>query len=105
MKGLEDFINKSCFIITEPGIHKSGILVVDFRSKSYKGGGSVIPHLQDTFKKGDSYQLMTQAIGQELLLTTLHPLPAGSRIMGGQGESQHHLGWGNLGQPPRLDCF
>jgi hypothetical protein len=65
----------------------------------------VIPHLQDTFKNGDSYQVMTQAIGQEPVLTTLHPLPAGSRIMGGQEKGQRHLGWGNPGQPPRLDCF
>jgi hypothetical protein len=50
----------------------------------YNNSLSVIPHLQDTFKNGDSYQVMTQAIGQEPLLTTLHPLPAGSRIMGGQ---------------------
>jgi hypothetical protein len=48
---------------------------------------------------------MTQARGQEPLLTTLHPLPAGSRIMGGQEKSQRHLGRGNPGQPPRLDCF
>jgi hypothetical protein len=48
---------------------------------------------------------MTQARRQELLLTTLHPLPAGSRIMGGQEKGQRHLGRGNLGQPPRLDCF
>jgi hypothetical protein len=63
------------------------------------------PTFKDTFKNGDSYQVMTQAIGQEPLLTTLHPLPTGSRIMGGQEKSQHHLGWGNPGQPPRLDCF
>jgi hypothetical protein len=48
---------------------------------------------------------MTQALGQEPLLTTLHPLPTGSRIIGGQEKSQCHLGWGNPGQPPRLDCF
>jgi hypothetical protein len=48
---------------------------------------------------------MTQAIGQEPLLTTLHPLPTGSTIMGGQEKSQRHLGWGIPGQPPRLDCF
>jgi hypothetical protein len=48
---------------------------------------------------------MTQARRQEPLLTTLHPLPAGSRVMGGQGKSQRHLGRGNPGQPPRWDCF
>jgi hypothetical protein len=48
---------------------------------------------------------MTQARRQEPLLTTLHPLPAGSRIMGGQEKGQRHLGRGNPGQPPRLDCF
>jgi hypothetical protein len=25
--------------------------------------------------------------------------------MGGQEKGQHHLGWGNPGLPPRLDCF
>jgi hypothetical protein len=25
--------------------------------------------------------------------------------MGGQEKGQRHLGWGNPGQPPRLDCF
>jgi hypothetical protein len=63
------------------------------------------PTFKIHFKNGDSYQVMTQAIRQELLLTTLHPLPAGSRIMGGQEKSQYHLGQGNPGQPPRLDCF
>jgi hypothetical protein len=63
------------------------------------------PTFKIHFKNGDSYQVITQAIGQELLLTTLHPLPTGSRIMGGQGKSQRHLGWGNPGQPLRLDCF
>jgi hypothetical protein len=48
---------------------------------------------------------MTQAIRQEPLLTTLHLLPIGSRIMGGQEKSQYYLGWGNPGQPLRLDCF
>jgi hypothetical protein len=62
---------------------------------------TVIPHLQDTFKNGDSHQVMTQAQRQEPLLTTLHPLPTGSRMMGGQEKSQHHLGRGNPGQPPR----
>jgi hypothetical protein len=63
------------------------------------------PTFKTHFKNGDSYQVMSQAIGQEPLLTTLHPLPAGSRIMGGQEKSQCHLGWGNPGQPPRWDCF
>jgi hypothetical protein len=63
------------------------------------------PTFKTHFKNGDSYQVMTQAIRQEPLLTTLHPLPTGSRIMGGQEKSQCHLGWGNPGQPPRLDCF
>jgi hypothetical protein len=37
---------------------------------------------------------MTQVIGQEPYPATLHPLPAGSRIMGGQGKkiSQTWLG-------------
>jgi hypothetical protein len=63
------------------------------------------PTFKTHFKNGDSYQVMTQAIRQEPLLTTLHPVPAGSRIMGGQEKSQRHLGWGNPGQPPKLDCF
>jgi hypothetical protein len=63
------------------------------------------PPLKTHFKNGDSYQVMTQAIRQEPLLTTLHPLPAGSRIKGGQENSQRHLGRGNPGQHPRLDCF
>jgi hypothetical protein len=63
------------------------------------------PTFKTHFKNGDSYQVMTQAIGQEPLITTLHPRPAGSRIMGGQEKSQRHLGQGNPGQPPRLDCF
>jgi hypothetical protein len=45
MKGIEDFIKISHFTIRKLGIHKLGILVVDFGSKSYKGGGSIIPHL------------------------------------------------------------
>jgi hypothetical protein len=52
------------------------------------------PTFKTHFKNGDSYQVMTQAIGQEPLLTTLHPLPTGSRIMGGQEKSQHHKGLG-----------
>jgi hypothetical protein len=69
-------------------------------------GGSVsYPTFKTYYKNGDSHQVMTQAIGQEPLLTTLHPRPAGSRIMGGQEKSQRHLGWGNPGQPTRLDCF
>jgi hypothetical protein len=67
--------------------------------------GVSYPTFKTHFKNGESYQVMTQAIGQESLLTTLHPLPAGSRIMGGQEKSQHYLGRGNPGQPPRLDCF
>jgi hypothetical protein len=63
------------------------------------------PTFKIYFKNGDSYQVMTQAQRQEPLLTTLHPLPAGSRIMGGKEKSQRHLGRGNPGQPPRLDCF
>jgi hypothetical protein len=55
------------------------------------------PTFKTHFKNGDSYQVMTQAIRQESLLTTLHPLPAGRRIMGGQGKSQRHLGRGNPG--------
>jgi hypothetical protein len=62
------------------------IIVTDFRSKSYKGGGSIIPLLADTLKEWGFLQVMTQVIGQELYQATLHPLPAGSRIMGGQGK-------------------
>jgi hypothetical protein len=42
------------------------------------------PTFKTHFKNGDSYQVITQAIGQEPLLTTLHLLPMGSRIIGGQ---------------------
>jgi hypothetical protein len=49
------------------------------------------------FNNVDSYQVMTQAIGQEPLLTTLYPVPIGSRIMGGQEKYQHYLGQGNPG--------
>jgi hypothetical protein len=42
------------------------------------------PTFKTHLKNGDSYPVMTQAQRQEPLLTTLHPLPAGSRIMGGQ---------------------
>jgi hypothetical protein len=63
------------------------------------------PTFKTHFKNGDSYQVMTQAIRQEPLLTTLHPCPIGSRIMGGHKKSQHYLGQGNLGQPPRWDYF
>jgi hypothetical protein len=62
------------------------ILVTDFRWKSYKGGGSVIPLLEDTWKEWGFLQVMTQVIGQESYQATLHPLPIGSRIMGGQGK-------------------
>jgi hypothetical protein len=63
------------------------------------------PTVKIHIKNGDSYQVMTQAQRQEPLLTTLHPLPAGSRIMGGQEKGQHYLGQGNPGQPQRWDCF
>jgi hypothetical protein len=46
------------------------------------------PTFKIHFKNGDSHQAVTQAIRQELLLTTLHPLPTGSRIIGGQEKSQ-----------------
>jgi hypothetical protein len=59
------------------------------------------PTLKTHFKNGDSHQVITQARRQEPLLTTLHPLPAGSRIMGGQEKSQRHIGRGNPGQPLR----
>jgi hypothetical protein len=42
---------------------------------------------------------MTQAIGQEPLLTTLYPLPAGSSIMGGQEKGQCHQGRRTRGSP------
>jgi hypothetical protein len=41
------------------------------------------PPLKTHFENGNSYQVMTEAIGQELLPTTLHLLPTGNRIMGG----------------------
>jgi hypothetical protein len=58
------------------------------------GGGGVIPLLEDTTKEWGFLQVMTQVIGQEPYQATLHPLPAGSRIMGGQGKkiSQTWLG-------------
>jgi hypothetical protein len=62
------------------------ILVTDFGSKSYKGGGSIIPLLQDTLKEWGFLQVMTQVIGQELYQAALHPRPVGSRIMGDQGK-------------------
>jgi hypothetical protein len=62
------------------------ILVTDFGSKSYKGGGSIIPLLEDTLKEWGFLQVMTQVIGQESYQATLHPLPAGSRILGGLGK-------------------
>jgi hypothetical protein len=58
------------------------------------------PTFKTHFKNGDSYQVMTQAIRQKPLLTTLHPLPAGSRIMGGQGKrSVCHKGLRTQGSP------
>jgi hypothetical protein len=62
------------------------ILVTDFRLKSYKGGGSIICLLEDILEEWGFLQEMTQVIGQESYQATLHPLPAGSRIMGGQGK-------------------
>jgi hypothetical protein len=47
---------------------------------------SVIPLLEDTLKEWGFLQVMTQVIGQELYQAALHPLPVGSRIMGGQGK-------------------
>jgi putative ribosome biogenesis GTPase RsgA len=47
---------------------------------------TVILLLQDTLKEWGFLQVMTQVIGQELYQATLHPLPTGSRIMGGQGK-------------------
>jgi hypothetical protein len=81
--------------------HAGRSKTLEYLSRTYMS----YPTFKTHFKNGDSHQVMTQAIGQEPLLTTLHPLPAGSRIMGGQEKSQRHLGWGNPGQPPRLDCF
>jgi hypothetical protein len=63
------------------------------------------PTFKTQFKNRDSYQVMTQAIRQEPLLTTLHPLPAGSRIMGGQEKGQRHLGWGKPGVAPKIGLF
>jgi hypothetical protein len=47
---------------------------------------SIIPLLEDTLKEWGFLQVMTQVIGQELYQAALHPLPTGSRIMGGQGK-------------------
>jgi hypothetical protein len=47
----------------------------------------VIPCLEDTLKEWGFLQVMTQVIGQESYQATLHPLPVGSRIMGGQGKT------------------
>jgi hypothetical protein len=47
---------------------------------------SIIPLLEDTLKEWGFLQVMTQVIGQELYEAALHPLPTGSRIMGGQGK-------------------
>jgi hypothetical protein len=47
---------------------------------------AVIPVLEDTLKEWGFLQVMTQVIGQESYQATLHPLPVGSRIMGGQGK-------------------
>jgi hypothetical protein len=63
------------------------------------------PTFKTHFKNGDSYQVMTQAIGQEPLLTTLHPLPAGSRIMGGQEKSQSVIKGGEPGAAPEIGLF
>jgi hypothetical protein len=46
----------------------------------------VIPLLEDTLKEWGFLQVMTQVIGQELYQAALHPLPVGSKIMGGQGK-------------------
>jgi hypothetical protein len=62
------------------------MLVTDLRSKSYKGRGSIIPLLEDTLKEWGFLQVITQVIGQESYQAALHPLPTGSRIMGGQGK-------------------
>jgi hypothetical protein len=62
------------------------ILVTDLGSKSYKGGGSIIPLLEDTLKEWGFLQLMTQVIGQESYQSALHLLPTGSRIIWGQGK-------------------
>jgi hypothetical protein len=48
--------------------------------------GAVIPLLEDTLKECGFLQVMTQVIGQESYQAALHPLPAGSSIMGGQGK-------------------
>jgi hypothetical protein len=60
------------------------------------------PTFKTNFKNGDSYQVMTQAIRQEPLLTTLHPLPTGSRIMGGQEKSQSIIKGGEPGVAPKI---
>jgi hypothetical protein len=55
---------------------------------------TVIPLLEDTLQEWGFLQDMTQVIRQESYQATLHPLPVGSRIMGGQGKkiSQTWLG-------------
>jgi hypothetical protein len=63
------------------------------------------PTFKTYFKNADSYQVRTQAIRQEPLLTTLHPLPAGSRIMGGQEKSQSIIKGGEPGAAPEIGLF
>jgi hypothetical protein len=63
------------------------------------------PTFKTHYKNGDSYQVMTQARRQEPLLTTLHPLPAGSRIMGGQEKKSASSRAGKPGAAPEIGLF
>jgi hypothetical protein len=62
---MEDFITNTHLIITELPFQRVRIIVIDFGSKSNKGGGSVIPLLKDTLEEWRFLQVMTQVIGQE----------------------------------------
>jgi hypothetical protein len=46
----------------------------------------IIPLLEDTLKEWGFLQVMTEVIQQESYQATLHPLPMGSTIIGGQGK-------------------
>jgi hypothetical protein len=69
------FLGKTIF---EGGLLHIGVIVQD----SY----NVIRLLEDPLKEWGFLQVMTQVIGQESYQAALHPLPTGSRIMGGQGK-------------------
>jgi hypothetical protein len=57
-----------------------------YKTKFQEHSPDVTPLLEDTLNEWGFLQVMTQVIGQESYQATLHPRPAGSRIMGGQGK-------------------